>query len=189
MKRNAGHGVLEPLSPQRKWQTITIATLILVPAYWALLAALVADASDSSALDDAGAPNTPAAFAFGLALVPFVFIVLAFMSEHPRAAGAVVKAMGMAILVGIPASALAGDAVTGIVAGVGAGGIVALRADDGHSRKARAAAVAIAAVYTFVLVRTAGPIVLLPAPVFPLTAIGIADHLSERRHQREAPTP
>ena len=33
-------------------------------------------------------------------------------------------------LVGIPVAALAGDAVTGIVAGVGAGGVVALRRDD-----------------------------------------------------------
>jgi hypothetical protein len=28
--------------------------------------------------------------------------------------------------------------------------------------------------------------VLLPAPIFPLTAIGIADHLSERRAEQEA---
>ena len=38
--------------------------------------------------------------------------------------------MGLCLLVGIPVSALAGDAVSGIVAGVGAGGIAALRADE-----------------------------------------------------------
>jgi hypothetical protein len=184
MKHDTGPGGVEPLSPQRKWQTITIGTLVLLPGYWALLAALVADASDGTAESTADAPNVPAAFAFGLALIPFVFCVLAFMSQHPRAAGAVVKAMGMAILVGVPASAIAGDAVTGIVAGVGAGGIVALRADVAHSTKTRAIAVAIAAAYTFVLVRTVGPIALLPVAVFPLTGIGIADHLSERRQER-----
>ena len=46
------------------------------------------------------APNPAAALAFGLALIPFVFIVLAFMSEHPRAPAAVFQAMVLALLVG-----------------------------------------------------------------------------------------
>jgi hypothetical protein len=184
-RRNDRSGI-EPLSPQRKWQTITVATLLLVPAYWALLAGLVAGASDSAS-DRTGAPNTAAAFALGLAVIPFVFVVLAFMSGHPRAPGAVLKAMGLALLVGIPVSAVAGDAVTGIVAGVGAGGIVALRADVPHSWKARAIAVLAASLYTFVLVRTAGAMALLAAPVLPFTGIGVADHVSERRQARDLP--
>jgi hypothetical protein len=176
-RRPAG---LQPLSPQQKWKTITIATLLLVPAYWALLGGLVAEATDDAAAK-AGQPNTAAAFALGLAIIPFVFIVLAFMSGHPRAPGAVVKAMTLSVLVGIPVSALAGDAVTGIVAGVGAGGIVALRMDGDHNWRARAVAVAIASVYALVLVRTAGAMALLAAPVLPLTGIGVADHLAERR--------
>jgi len=118
-------------------------------------------------------------------LIPFVFLALAFLSEHARAPVAVLKAMGLSLLVGITVSAVAADAVTGIIAGVGAGGVVALRADMAHNWKSRAVGVLIAALYTFVLVRLAGPIVLLPAPVFPLTAIGIADHLSERKRERE----
>jgi hypothetical protein len=172
---------MEPLSPQRKWRAITLATLVLVPAFWTLLAGLVSDASDKE-----GGVNVAAAVAFGLALIPFVFIVLAFTSEHPRASSAVVRAMGLALLVGIPVSAIAADAVTGIVAGVGAGGVVALRADPAHNWRARAIGVAVAAVYSFVLVRTVGALVLLSAPVFPFTAIGIADHLSERREARQA---
>jgi hypothetical protein len=107
--------------------------------------------------------------------------VLAFLSGHPRAPGAVLRAMGLTLLVGIPVSALAADAVTGIVAGIGAGGIVALRRDEGHTWKARAIAVAAGAVYSFVLIRTIGAVALLPAPIFPFTGIGIADHISERR--------
>jgi hypothetical protein len=118
-------------------------------------------------------------------LVPFVFVVLAFLSEHPRAPGAVLKAMGMVLLVGIPVSALAADAVTGLVAGAGAGGIVALRSDLPHNWKARAIAVAAAAAYSFFLARTAGAAALLLAPILPFTSIGVADHLSERRRQRE----
>ncbi len=171
-----------PLSPRRKWRAITLATLLLVPAYWSVLVGLV-----SMAVEDPGnAPNAGPFIAFGLCLVPFVFIALAFLSEHPRAPQAVVKAMALALLVGIPVSALAADAVTGFVAAIGAGGIVSLRADLSDSWKARALGVLVAAVYTFLMVRLAGDLVLIVAPALPLSAIGVADHLSERRRERVA---
>jgi hypothetical protein len=93
--------------------------------------------------------------------------------------------------VGIPVSAFVGDAVTGIVAGLGAGGIKALRMDADHNVRARALAVAAASVYTLLLVALTGAVALLPAPIFPFTAIGVADHLSERRREQErsGPTP
>jgi hypothetical protein len=181
-RRNRRPRGVGPLPPQRKWRAITVATLVLVPALWSMLAGFVAVASD----DEASAPNPGAPIALGLALIPFVFVTLAFLSENPRAPAAVVKAMGLFLLVGIPVSAIAADAVTGIVAGVGAGGIIALRADDTHNWRARALAVLAASAYTFVLVRTAGAITLLSAPVFPFTALGIADHLSEQWRAREA---
>lgn len=170
----------EPLPPKRKWQTITIATLLLVPAFWALLSGLVASVATTG-----GGPDPAAALALGLALIPFVFIVLAFGSQHPHAATAVLKAMGLSLVVGVPISALAADAVTGMVAGVGAGAIVALRSDDDWW-KARLVAVAAVTLYTFVLIRLAGPIVLLSAPVLPLTSIGLADHLAERSRASHA---
>jgi hypothetical protein len=99
--------------------------------------------------------------------------------------------MGLTLVIGIPVSVLAGDAVTGLVAGIGAGGIAALRQDLAHNWRARAIAVLAACIYTFVLVRVAGPIALLPAPVLPFTVIGVADHLSERKRDQEtlAPAP
>ena len=181
--RRSGPGGASPITPERKWRAITVATLVLVPAFWFLLAGLVAGSGDNA--DEPGAPNAAAAIALGLALIPFVFIVLAFMSEHRRAPSAVWKAMGLALLVGIPVSALAADAASGLVAGVGAGGVVALRADQDHTWRSRALAVAIAAAYTFVLVRIIGAAALLPAPIFPFTGIGIADHLMERRAARD----
>ncbi len=114
-----------------------------------------------------------------------MFIALAFLSEHPKAPAAAVKAMGLALLVGIPVSALASDAVTGLIAGVGAGGIVALRADADHRWKARAIAVALATFYVFFLLRTATGVALLMGPILPFTGIGVADHLSERKRDRE----
>ena len=172
---------MEPLSPRRKWRAITLATLVLVPAYWMLLAGIVSASPDV----EGGIANPAAAVAAGLSLIPFVFIVLAFMSQHPHAPRAVLRGMGLCLLVGVMVSAVAADAVTGIVAGVGAGGVASLRSDVDDAWRPRAMAVLIASLYTFVLVRTAGPIALLPAPVFPFTAIGLADHLAERRRERD----
>jgi hypothetical protein len=166
-----------PLSPRRKWRAILLATLLLVPGYWAMLAGVVAVASD-----DGGGVGYPGAYiAFGLALVPFVFVVLAFLSEHPRAPGAVVKAMALALLVGIPVSAIAADAITGFVAGVGAGGAVALRPEALQGWRPRAVAVAVASVWALLAVRTIPEVAVLLAPVVPFSGVGVADHLAERR--------
>lgn len=173
---------LEPLSPDRKWRAIALATLLLAPATWSLLIGVVALASD-----DRGGPDDGAAaglVALGLCLIPFVLVLLAFASEHPRAPGAAARAMGWCLLVGIPVSAVAADAVTGLVAGLGAGGIVALRADAPHERRLRVWGVVVASAYAFVLARTAGAAVLIATPVFPFTVLGLADHLSEWRLAR-----
>jgi hypothetical protein len=171
----------EPLTARQKWRAILLATLVLVPGYWSLLAGLVATGSD-----DDGAPFAAPYIAFGLALVPFVFVVLAFLSEHPRAPGAVAKAMVLALVIGIPVSAIAADAVTGFVAGLGAGGIAALRADVADDTKRRAVAVAIASAATFVLLRSIPEVGVLLAPVLPFSSLGVADHLSERREARRS---
>ena len=179
-KRSVLAGV-EPLSPRRKWRAITIATLLLVPGYWSLVTGLVAEGSHEES-----APFAAPYIAFGLVLLPFVFLALAFLSEHPRASGATAKALLLTILVGAPISGLAGDAVTGFVAGVGAGGIVAIRADVAHNWKARAIAVIAVSACVFILLRSTTIVALLLAPVLPFTSIGVADHLSERRREREA---
>ena len=53
----------------------------------------------------------------------------------------------------------------------------------------RAVGVAVAAAYTFVLARSAGGMVLVVAPIFPFTSLGLADHLSEWRLARAQATP
>ena len=176
--RRSGLAGAEPLSPRKKWRAITLATLVVAPAFWSILAGVVAVGSD-----DPQAPPPAPLIAFGLALVPFVFIVLAFLSEHPRAPGAVLRAMVLSLVVGIPISALAPDAVTGFVAGLGAGGIAALRADPIHSWKARAAAVVVVSLFVFLLVMVSD-VALLLAPALPFTSLGVADQIVERRKDR-----
>ncbi len=177
-RRSAGAG-LAPLPPRRKWRAILLATLTLAPSYWSLLMGSVAAASDTEP-----APSAAPLIAFGLAIIPFVFVVLAFLSEHPRAPGAVVWAMLLTLGVGIPVSALAADAVTGVIAGVGAGGIVALRRDLAHSWRARAVAVLVVSAWAFLTVRLTPEVVLVLGPALPFTCLGVADHLSERRLER-----
>ncbi len=177
--RRSAPQAITPISPRRKWLAITLATVAFLPAYWSLLAGIVSSASKVT-----DKPGSGAAFALGLALIPFVFMVLAFASGNPRAPAAVVRAMVLSLVVGIPVSALAGDAITGIVAGVGAGGAAALRFEEGYTWTARAFAVAVATAYTFLLVRVAGDVIVLAAPIFPFTSIGVADHLAERRKER-----
>jgi hypothetical protein len=168
-----------PLPPKRKWRAILLSTVLLAPGFWAIVIGLVAGGSD-----DRNAPAAAPFIAFGLAIVPFVFLALAFLSEHPRAANAVLSAMGLSLLVGVPALALAGDAVTGLVAGMSAGGAVALRKELVHSGRSRALAVFCATLYAFVMVRVAPEAGIIVAPVLPFTSVGLADHLRERRLER-----
>ncbi len=156
-----------------------LSTLLLVPAYWGIVIGVVAVSSDKPDAPPAGPP-----IAFGLALLPFVYIALAFLSAHPRAPSAVVKAMGLTLLIGIPASAITQDAITGLVAGIGAGGIAALRTDTEGAWKARAIGVFAVSLYAFVMIRLVPDVTLLLAPTLPFTCLGVADHLVERRSEK-----
>jgi hypothetical protein len=182
VKDRAAPGIDEALSPRLKWRAITLATLVLVPGFWALLTGLVAAAAD----DQVNAPNATAALAIGLAVTPFAFLVLAVMSQQRHVPRAVLKAMGISLLVCLTVAVVAMDAVTAMVAGAGAGGVVALRLDSPQSYRSRAMAVFLVTVYTFLLVRFLGAPTLLFAPVLSFTSIGVADHITERRRERDA---
>ena len=98
--------------------------------------------------------------------------------------------MALAVVVGVPVSALSADAVTGFVAGVGAGGIVALRSDVDRPWRARILAVSAVTLWAYFTVRVVPEAALLIAPALPFTSVGVADHLLElRRERRAAPQP
>jgi hypothetical protein len=176
LRSRAAPPTLDPLSPRRKWRAITITSLLLLPAYLGIVVGLVAVSSDRPDAPPAGPP-----IAFGLGFLPFVFIALAFLSSHPRAPGAAAKAMGLSLLVGIPVAALVPDAVTGLVAGIGAGGAVALRPEPFGSWKARALGVMAVSIYVALMVRIVPDVAVLLAPTLPFTCLGVADHLVEGR--------
>jgi len=49
-RRSAAMAGLDPLPPRRKWRAILLATLLLAPAYWALLAGVVSVAADAESV-------------------------------------------------------------------------------------------------------------------------------------------
>ncbi|MFA9430904.1 hypothetical protein [Egicoccus sp. AB-alg2] len=162
-----------PLSSRGRWLAILAASAVLQVAYWPIIFALGAS--------HAGDPVPVELLLFGLAFVPASFLVLAFTSRHRRAPGAVLRAMGLFLLVGLPVALL--NPVVGLVAGFGAGGIATLRAPSDSRLRPRAIAVAAASVYALALL-TVGPdelFALLSAAALPFAVVGIADEITVGR--------
>jgi hypothetical protein len=160
-------------SSRRRWASLTAATVLLQFAYWPVLA--------SRGSGDAGGAGL---LWLGLAVTPFVFLVLAFASGHPKAPGATLAAMGLFLVIALPVGLL--DLLVGLVAGFGAGAVLALRFDpEVHSRKGRVIGVAGASLYTLALVLlqglvpALGPFAVVSAAVIPLAVVGIADEAAE----------
>lgn len=156
-----------PNTPPRRWLALIVASLVLQFSYWPLVAAMTASLDG----DEASA----AAVALGLSLAPITYVLLAFMSRHPRAPGAVLKAMALLLLVGMPVVLL--NSIVGLFAGYAAGGVIALRPlPEGRPYRPRVIAVAIVAVYLFGLqLLGANEFALLSAAALPLAVSGIAD--------------
>ncbi len=171
-----------PLTTKQKWKAIVYATLVLMASYWAIVFAFIL-----SEVEDGPSPGPP--LALGLALVPFVFVVLSMVSQHADWPGATLKAMGVAAVFGVLVSAFAADAVSGLVAGFGAGGILALRAGDHHRWTGRALAVAGVTVYVMIVLRVVSVAGLVFGPLLPLPALAVADAFMDYRAAKEHPTP
>lgn len=168
-----------PLGSRRRWLSLTAATVVMQFAYWPVIASLGTGDTGQAGL-----------LWFGLAIVPFVYLVLAFASGHRRAPGAAGLAMGLFLLVALPVGLL--DLLTGLVAGFGAGAVLALRFDpEQHSRRNRVIAVAAASVYVLALnllqglLPAFGPFAIMSAAVIPMAVVGIADEAAEGLRERD----
>lgn len=140
---------------------------MLLISYWSIVLAFAMRSTE------AGDPFGP--FALGLALVPFVYLVLAFVSVHQKAPGAVLSGMALALVVGATLLFLAGNPVVAVVAGYASGGVVALRPEPGVLLRRRAGGAAMATLLVWLLLVVAEPVAIFFAPAIPLTAVGIAD--------------
>lgn len=168
----------EPISPRRKWAAIAAATFVMLLSYWAIVFSFVAGAADEENVEGGFGP-----FAFGLAMAPFAFMVLSFGSKNRSAATAVLKAMGLLVVVGAGMVVLT-NLVTGLVLAFGAGGMVCLRAEEEHSTRIRLGFLAAAALYVFVLLAIVPAAGVLTGGVTPFLILGIADGYAERKAEK-----
>lgn len=146
-------------------------------AYSALLSALADDTIDDSL--------RTAAFGVGLIIVPFVFLVLAFGSRHPRAPGAVLKSLGVWVLVAVVISAR--SIVLGLVVGFGLAGMLSLRTDHPRTQRARLWALLFAVLYVVMLIVVAPGIGLFAAGTIPFIALGFADQYLDAQRRGAGP--
>lgn len=163
------------LNPRRRWLAIGAATIPLVFSYVSIAAAFTTDADGESLVG-------PGAAALGLGIAPFVFLLLAFVSAHRNPGAAVLKAMGLFLLLAFPIGVLA--PALGATAGYAAGGTVALRADE--PSRARWIAVGFTTFYVLILLLVAPAAGLFTGAVLPLLAVGFADEYVDWKAARAA---
>lgn len=165
------------LSLRQRWLAIAAATVALQFSFWPSVAAVAAAIAE----DAQGATG----LALGLALVPLVFMVLAFMSRAHRGAGPVLQAMGLFILVGLPIGLF--SPVLGLYVGYAAGAVRALAPSDPPKQTWRWTAVAIGALYLTVLMVFLPGLGVMTAAVAPFVVLGLVDQLVELRADAAAP--
>jgi hypothetical protein len=177
----------ERITTRRKWAAIGVATLFLAGAFWLVLYAFDRWLGDFTTAEiEAGAevPLTRAVvylLTAGFAAMGAAFTALAWISRrpHPWRWASVAWLFGGAMWILLPY--VTGEPCTPMVAGFGAGGLVALRAEPEHTVGRRAAAALLATVYVFLLLRITPLPAVIVAPLLPLPVLAWADALAERR--------
>jgi hypothetical protein len=154
---------------RNNWIAMAVATVLMMFSTFAYAAAFAAgdDAGEGSSVD------LRLAFV-GLAVAPFVFVALGFLSRNPRAPRRVLIAMGLLLVVGLAVGLI--DPLLGAAVGFGLGGVLVLnRPDVERVMYWRLAAVAFTAIYVLVLLVIAPPAGVFTGAVLPLIMIGFAD--------------
>ena len=156
---------------RRRWLAVILATVLMLMAYVVFVFAASLMLGEETVF--AGG-----LLGIGLGLVPLVFAAAAFVSGNSTTLRSALAASGLWFVVAVPLFFF--DFPTALVAGFGAGGIVAFRREPEHSWKTRAVAVAICAVYTFALQRLSLSLGLFAGAALPFLAIAAADIYKER---------
>lgn len=131
--------------------------------------------------DDAGTVQINIALVgVGLLIAPFVFIVLAFVSQNPKAPRRVLQSMGLLIPVALSVGLLA--PVLGATAAFAVGGALCLKPlEQADTMKWRFWAVGVTVIYTLVLLVFITPAGVFAGGLLPLMMIGFADEYTSWR--------
>jgi hypothetical protein len=177
------------ISARRKWASVGVATLLLAVAFFTTQFAIYSWLGDVDPNQEEAVPMTASEAVIlgaGLLAVGVAFGALACLSRHPRplrAAGVAWLVSLAAIVICLLVLGLVGqfDPFTPMVAGFGAGGLVALRAEPEHTVGRRAVAGFLITIYVFLLLRIYWPAGVIVSPLLPLPVLAWADAIAERR--------
>lgn len=126
---------------------------------------------------EAGPALEPGLLGLAVALAPFAFVVVGFVSRNPRAPKLVLVAMGLLLVLGLAVGLLA--PVLGASAGFGVGIAVVLnRPGLPDVMRNRIVAVVLTLVYIFMLLVFITPAGVLTGALLPPLAVGFADEFT-----------
>lgn len=159
------------------WTAIALATVLMMFSYFTYAAAFVDDVASDDSID------LRLAF-IGLAIAPFVFVVLGFVSRNPRAPTHVLWAMFLLLAVGLTVGLV--DPLLGAAAGFAVGGALVLnRPNVPRLMYWRWAAVVFTTCYVLVLLVVVTPAGVFTGAMLPLIMIGFADEYAAWSASRE----
>lgn len=149
------------------WIAIAVATLLMMFSYLFYGASFIDEEGEQAGID------LEVAF-IGLAIAPFVFVALGFLSRNPLAPLRVMQAMGLLLVVGLVIGFV--DPLLGASVGFCVGGALVLnRPAIARVGYWRAAAVVFTASYVLLLLVVAPPAGVFTGGLLPLMMIGFAD--------------
>jgi hypothetical protein len=156
---------------RRRWLAVLLATVLMIGSFVLFVYSLAAASGNENAF--AGG-----LLGIGLGLVPAVFAVAAWASQNPNT----VRSVVFATLLFFAAFLLIGyfSLPVALVAGYGAGGVVAFRLAPENSRRTRAIAVALCVIYTGALLTFSTALGLFAGAALPFLSIALADTYEER---------
>lgn len=159
-------------SYKRSWLAIGLGTMVMIFSYGSFIVAIAASRSDAPEAE--GPP-----FALAFALVPIVYVTVAFVSGRTEAPMAVLKAMGLWLLTALPLMLF--NPVFGLCAGFGFGGVLTLRRSETDRWQARVIAVVLVATYSLIMLLVLPALGVLSGGLLPLAALGLADYYTKNR--------
>ena len=151
----------------RNWVALALGTIVQMFSYFPYAAAFIPREGEEQGVD-------PALLGIGLAVAPFVFVVIGFTSKNPRAPRMTLIAMGLLLVIGLSVGLIA--PALGAAAGFGVGAALTLNQPDIPDQlRRRLIAVALAVLYTGVLLFVATPAGVLTGAILPMLMVGLAD--------------
>ena len=155
---------------------LTLGTVLQMFSYFPYAAAFIQPEGEPPGVD-------PGLLAVGLAVAPFVFVVVGLVSGHPRWPRMVLVALGLLLGIGLSIGLV--SPVLGAAAGFGVGTAVTLRLPEiPNQMRRRLLAVGFAVLYSGVFLFVATPAGVLSGAVLPILMVGFADEYGAWKHER-----